>query len=105
MAELITGVIALPVLYLIGEFYWRGGRDLLRTLRPAVTGRIEAAEAEPLPDSSRYDAALATASAVLGELTARPEMSQAEKLSTVTYTILRAMGEREQPCLPAREGP
>ena len=32
-------------------------------------------------------------------------MSQAEKLSTVTYTILRAMGPIEEQRLAAREGP
>jgi hypothetical protein len=102
MAELITGLIALPALYLIGEFYYRAGLGFWRSLKTAAAGD---AETEPLPDSGRYDAALATASAVLGELAARPEMSQAERLSTVTYTILRAMGQMEQQRLPAREGP
>jgi hypothetical protein len=100
MAELITGLIALPALYLIGEFYWRAGLGFWRSLKSTACGDWGA---EPMPDD-RYDAALALASAVLGELEARPEMSQPEKLSTVTYTILRAMGQMEQQCLPAREG-
>jgi hypothetical protein len=43
-----------------------------------------------------YDVALAAASSIVYELANRPEMSQAEKLSTLTFTILRAMRQADE---------
>lgn len=49
-----------------------------------------------MPDDSTYSAALKTALAVLHELKVRPGMAQHEKLSTVTFIILRAMHQAEE---------
>lgn len=46
-------------------------------------------------DDSRYEAAFATASSIIHELTTRPHMSRPEKLSTVTFIVLHAMHEVE----------
>ena len=46
-------------------------------------------------DDSRYETALTTALAILDELTTRPDMTPPEKLSTVTFIVLRAMREVE----------
>ena len=97
MAELMTGLIALPALYLIGDVYLRAGRWLWRTLAFAASGRAAPGELEPMPDNGRYDVALAAASCIVQELANRPEMSQAEKLSTLTFAILRAMRQAEMP--------
>jgi hypothetical protein len=57
MAEIITGLIALPVLYLIGEFYLRLCLRLWRSLRYAAAGQAGAAEDEPIPGSGRFGSA------------------------------------------------
>lgn len=44
-----------------------------------------------MPDDSNYETALKAALAVIHELTVRPRMARHEKLSTVTFIILRAM--------------
>lgn len=95
MAEIITGLIALPALYLIGNVCCRQGMRMRRTLRGAASGKAAPTEAEPLPDCGQYDLALATASAIEHELARRPEMSQAERLSTLTFTILNAIRQVE----------
>jgi hypothetical protein len=95
MAELITGLIALPALYLIGDFYLRAGLRLWRSLKTAACGNAVAAETEHLPDNGWYDVGLAAAAAIDRELAARPEMTQAERLSTFTFTILRTIGDAE----------
>jgi hypothetical protein len=96
MAEVITGLIALPALYLIGDFYYRLGAWLWRTLG---TGKAGAAATEPMPGDGKYEAALQTALAVLDELATRPDLPRPDKLSTVTYLILNAMhrAEKQQP--------
>lgn len=48
-----------------------------------------------MPDDSRYNTALKTALAILQELTTRPDMPPPQKLSTVTFIVLRAMREVE----------
>jgi hypothetical protein len=95
MAELIIGLIALPALYLVGDFYCRAGWGLWRILKASACGSDAAAEAEAVPGEGRYDVALAAAAAIVRELAARPEMTQAERLSTLTFTILRTMGDAE----------
>ena len=72
MAELMTGLIALPALYLIGDVYLRAGRWLWRTLAFAASGRAAPGELEPMPDNGRYDVALAAASCIVQELANRP---------------------------------
>ncbi len=47
-------------------------------------------------DDSKYETALTTALAIIHELTTRPDMIPPEKLSTVTFIILRAMREVEE---------
>jgi len=49
-----------------------------------------------MPEDCRYEAALSTALAVLGELAKRPGMSRPEKLSTVTFIILDALRRVEE---------
>ena len=95
MAEIITGLIALPALYLIGNFCCRLGMRVRRTLKVEACGKAAPTEAEPLPDCGQYDLALATALAIEHELATRPEMSQAERLSTLTFTILNAIRQVE----------
>jgi uncharacterized protein (UPF0147 family) len=54
---------------------------------------------------SRYEAALATALAILHKLAARPDMPRHERLACVTYSILEAMNRVDEqrpgrrPCL------
>jgi hypothetical protein len=100
MAEFITGLIVLPALYLVGDFYCRAGRRLWRKCKHETSGNDAAGDAESVTGEGRYDLALATASAIVVELKNRPEMSQAETLSTLTFAILRAMHQAEMP-LPA----
>ncbi len=49
-----------------------------------------------MPDDSRYEAALATALAIVHELAARPDMPRPAKVSTVTFIVLHAMREVEE---------
>ena len=106
MSEFITLFVGLPLLDLIGNFYCRLGVWLWRTLEQVVRPVIAASggdagitEIAAVQDDSRYAAALNAASALIHELTTRPDMTPPERLSTVTYQILRAMGQVEkQPC-------
>ncbi len=54
------------------------------------------AEIAAVPDDSRYAVALNTATALIIELRRRPDMSPPERLSTVTFGILDAMGQVEK---------
>lgn len=49
-----------------------------------------------MADDSRYEMALQTALAILHELATRPGMSGPEKLSAVTFTVLRTIHEAEE---------
>lgn len=99
MAEFVTILVGLPILYLIGEFYFRIGvwlyRFLPQAMRLVIEGFGDAGEAEiaSVPDDSRYAVALNAATALIIELTRRPDMSPPERLSTVTFGILDAMGQ------------
>jgi hypothetical protein len=116
MTEFVTILVGLPIVYFIGEFYFRLGMWLYQlspqARRPVIEVFSDAGEAEiaALPDDSRYAVALNTATALIIELTRRPDMSPPEKLSTVTFGILDAMGQvgkqpyrREQRLDPVRE--
>ena len=110
MAEFITFLAGLPLLYLIGDFYCRLGvwlwRTLAQAMRPviAASGDAGVTEIAAVQDDSRYAAALNGASALIHELATRPDMTPPEKLSTVTFTILHAMREvEEQPYRPGKE--
>ncbi len=105
MAEFITFFVGLPLLYLIGNFYCRLGvwlwRTLVQAVRPvnAASGDAGITEIAAVQDDSRYAAALNAASALIHELTTRPDMTPPEKLSTVTFGILHGMGQvGKQPC-------
>ena len=97
MAEFVTILVGLPILYLIGEFYFRIGVSLYRFWPQArrlvfdLSGDGGEAQIATLPDDSRYAVALNAATALIIELTRRPDMSPPERLSTVTFGILDAM--------------
>jgi hypothetical protein len=55
-----------------------------------------------MPEDCRYEAAIATALAVIHELSRRPGMSRPEQLSTITFLILDALRRVEAPPPPTR---
>jgi hypothetical protein len=98
MAEFLTFLIAFPVIYGIGLFYHRLGCWTIlavREIAAAVAANSEARPshraAEAMPDESRYEAALATAQAIIRQLTTRPDLPRHERLACVTFSILQAM--------------
>ncbi len=58
-----------------------------------------------MSDDSKYETALTTALAIIHELTTRPDMTPPEKLSTVTFGILHAMGHIEKQSHPRDQLP